>query len=151
MTEFSRNNVKASKLTPTQVLEIKELYAGGVTQGALCRRFGMSVGQIGRIVRGESWVSVGGQATSPQQALLSEAAFAARLREQASAGEGVAKLAEEFRGMLTGTAVAPLRTPPPSPLDGADTPSETDGSATASLADRARAYNLDIEQLRKLP
>ena len=46
---------------------------------------------------------------------------------------------------------APVRTPPPSPLDGADTPSETDGSATASLAERARAYNLDIEQLRKVP
>lgn len=48
-------------------------------------------------------------------------------------------------------AMAAVRTPPPSPLDGGDAPAETDGKATSTLAERARAYDVDIELLRKLP
>ena len=41
-----------------------------------------------------------------------------------------------------------MRSPPPSPLDGADAPSEVDGSALATLESRAAAFGLDIEKLR---
>lgn len=47
---------KAAKLTLEKVLEIKDRYAEGESQGSLARRFAISVGQIGRIVRGEAWV-----------------------------------------------------------------------------------------------
>jgi transcriptional regulator with XRE-family HTH domain len=42
-------------LEPGQVLEIRERYSQGETQGSLCRAFGVSIGTIGRIVRGETW------------------------------------------------------------------------------------------------
>ena len=55
MSKFSRGHTKAAKLTATQVLEIRELYNQGFTQGALSKQFHISVVQIGRIVRGEVW------------------------------------------------------------------------------------------------
>jgi hypothetical protein len=55
MTKFSRTNVRAAKTTATAVLRIRELYNAGWTQGRLSREFHLSVGQIGRIVRGEAW------------------------------------------------------------------------------------------------
>jgi len=142
---FERKNVKASKLTPTQVMEIKARYGEGATQGALCREFGVSVGQIGRIVRGESWGSVSGAAVSPQQAAASEAAFLQRMQARDAAGPAVKALAEEFAAMPKREL---MRSPPPSPLDGADAPSEVDGSALATLESRAAAFGLDIEKLR---
>lgn len=53
--QFRRGNTTARRLTPEQVLRIRERYASGETQGALSREFQVSVGQVGRIVRGESW------------------------------------------------------------------------------------------------
>jgi len=56
MPNFSQGNRRASKLSFPEVAEIRRLYAQGViTQGDLSRRFGVSVIQIGRIVRGEVW------------------------------------------------------------------------------------------------
>lgn len=56
MTEFSPGNRRASKLSIPEVIEIRELYRRGqTTQGALSRRFGVSIVQIGRIIRGEVW------------------------------------------------------------------------------------------------
>lgn len=52
---FNRSNTKAAKLKAEQVIELKRLYAEGWSQGRLSREFQISVGQIGRIVRGESW------------------------------------------------------------------------------------------------
>ena len=43
------------KLSGMSVGEIRRRYSSGETQGALSRDYGVSVGQIGRIVRGESW------------------------------------------------------------------------------------------------
>lgn len=48
------------KLGYGQVQDIRTRYANGATQAQLCREYGMSVGQIGRIVRGESWSDAGG-------------------------------------------------------------------------------------------
>lgn len=55
MSKFNQNNSRASKLSPVQVHEIRSKYAAGYTQASLCREYGISIGQIGRIVRGESW------------------------------------------------------------------------------------------------
>ena len=56
MTKFTPGQHRAAKLAPDQVIEIRRLYAeAGWSQGRLAREFEMSVGQIGRIVRGESW------------------------------------------------------------------------------------------------
>jgi len=55
MGKFQHGNRRSAKLTPTQVLEMRQMYADGATQGQLSRYFGRSVGQVGRIVRGEQW------------------------------------------------------------------------------------------------
>lgn len=55
MSKFGRFNTRAARLSPEQVLEIRQRYAAGETQGSLCRTFSVSVGTIGRIVRGETW------------------------------------------------------------------------------------------------
>jgi hypothetical protein len=49
-------NKRAAKLNPEQVAEMRRLYSEeNWTQGRLARHFAMSVGQVGRIVRGEHW------------------------------------------------------------------------------------------------
>lgn len=56
MNTFSRHNMKGSKLSAGEVLEIRRLYKEpSWTQGRLSREFQVSIVQIGRIVRGESW------------------------------------------------------------------------------------------------
>lgn len=52
---FNRGHSAAAKLTPQQVLEIRDRYNSGWTQGKLSREYQVSIGQIGRIVRGEAW------------------------------------------------------------------------------------------------
>ena len=50
-----RYNTRAAKLTADKVMLMRSAYAGGATQSELSLRYGLSIGQIGRIVRGESW------------------------------------------------------------------------------------------------
>lgn len=79
MSKFRRNHTKSAKLTAEQVLSIRDAYAAGTTQGELARTYQMSVGTIGRIVRGESWTSLGG-AEDPKAVSEAAAASLARLR-----------------------------------------------------------------------
>lgn len=60
VSKHHRGNTRAAKLTPIQVLDIREAYDTGTTQRELCNRYGVSIGTIGRIVRGETWQSYGG-------------------------------------------------------------------------------------------
>lgn len=60
MSKFERNHTKAAKLTGEQVQQIRQRYDDGESQSALCRSYGVSIGQIGRIVRRESWQGIGG-------------------------------------------------------------------------------------------
>lgn len=55
MSKFHPGHRRSAKLSPGQVLEIRELYSEGATQSRLARLYGISVGQVGRIVRGEQW------------------------------------------------------------------------------------------------
>lgn len=65
---FRFKNTAAARLTPGQVVEIRERYAEGESQAALSRAFQVSVNQIGRIVRGESWQRLPmGMATKQEQ------------------------------------------------------------------------------------
>jgi len=139
MGKLGRGNSAASKLSPTQVLTIRERYAQGWTQGSLCREFGVSIVQIGRIVRNEVW-----QSLKPGQVVLSEGEIQASAERilAALSGDSVAKLAEEFDAVLK----EPSKTePPPSPLDGGDTPEEAPGALDALQA-RAKAFGLDIDK-----
>ena len=131
---FERKNSKAAKLTPEDVRAIRKYYAEGATQGDLCRHFGVSVGQIGRIVRGESW---SGKAADGMKTAAEAERSLARVQ---------AMLSDQPPAVMAQTAR--VVAPPPSPLDGADAPSEVDGSALATLESRAQAFGLDIEKLR---
>src|SRR5208337_974748 len=56
--KFRKRNTGSAILTATKVLDIRRRAASGETQGSLSRLFGVGVGQIGRIVRGEVWQNV---------------------------------------------------------------------------------------------
>lgn len=56
MGKFYQHNIpRSAKVTPEAVQQIRALYEQGMTQRELGERFDLSAGQIGRIVRGESW------------------------------------------------------------------------------------------------
>ena len=140
---FSRRNTKAAKLSLSQVQDIREAYAQGATQSALCRHYGVTVGTIGRIVRGETWV---GQARPGEgtQAEIDEsmARFAKMIGAETLADIPAAaeRSHEEF-----------LRRPPPSPLDGGDAPAEASGSGLSALQQRALAYgaaNVMVDEIK---
>lgn len=122
MGKFRRFHTQASILTAEQVLEIRERYwQQNWTQGALARHYGVAVGTIGRIVRGESWQGLGGPGTheaateKPAAQALLEAAED-RIIEQsishgsssdAAAAASLKKLLEMGIEVTQGEAAAP--------------------------------------------
>jgi hypothetical protein len=53
-----------AKLTADDVVVIRELFAaGGVSQAALARKYGVTSGLVSTIVRGETWSHIGGPRT----------------------------------------------------------------------------------------
>lgn len=50
----------SGRLTEEQVVEIRQRYAAGESQPALCVEFGVAEGTVSRVVRGVSWKSAGG-------------------------------------------------------------------------------------------
>lgn len=56
--KLHRLNTKSATLTPHLVLQMRRDYASGMTQGQCAKQYGISVGQVGRIVRGEAWMQV---------------------------------------------------------------------------------------------
>jgi len=123
------------KMTLTGVQEMRELYGQGWTQSALCKRFGVTIGTVGRIVRGEAWMEEAGS-RMPTQA-ESDRTIARLLALQAQVTE------QGVEAVQNGAIVS--RPIPPSPLDGGDTPSEAVG-ASEELQARARALGLDIDK-----
>ncbi len=53
-------NSKAAKMTDTLVIEMRKLYAQGVSQGDLKRKYNLNSGTVSRIVRNEAWKHIGG-------------------------------------------------------------------------------------------
>ena len=116
---FQGRNTRAARLTAGQVVEIRQRYAAGESQGMLSRVFEVSLGQIGRIVRGESWQHVPGAAAGR----LSERESVDWARRMAGNGllksddeaikESAARLMERLRG-------EGVEIPPPPPLEELD-------------------------------
>jgi hypothetical protein len=52
-----------AKLSPAEVATIREAVAGGESRLALAAQYGLSRSHVDRLVRGESWRSVGGPIT----------------------------------------------------------------------------------------
>ena len=147
MNKYARNNSAASKLTPSEVAKIRAQYAQGQTQGSLCREFGVSVVQIGRIVRGEVWQHL------PQQAAVLSPGEIKQREERLlaiSQGDRVATMAQEFEEMLKAEGPAEPTRVHRSPLDDGDIPAESEG-ALSVLEQQARAMGADIEKLRSKP
>lgn len=141
---FERN--KTRKLTQGQVQEMRQFYGEGATQGALAKHYGMSVGQVGRIVRGESWREGAGQRMPTQaegEGILQRLLETQRLKQEREALEAADPLLKE----MFGAPEAAVRRPPPSLLDGGDAPSEVDGSALVRLAEDARGTEQGLDKL----
>lgn len=134
-----RNTSK--KLTAEAVADIRKLYGEGATQGALSRYYGVSIGQIGRIVRGESWQE-GAGSRMPTQAEM-DATLQRMLHLQRQVNEAPELFRQETKDR---------RAPPPSPLDGGDAPSESQGEGLDAVQAKAAALGVDIDKLlRKTP
>ena len=126
---FNRRNVLARKLTGYEVQQIRKAYNEGATQGALARAYGMSVGQIGRIVRGESW-STGFVEQAPSTEEMDQLALRLqKVQEQVKASPPVS------------APLAPVHSAiPPSLLDGGDAPDETQGAGLMTIAEKAKEF-----------
>ncbi len=95
MTAFAARNTKASKLTATQVQEIREFYArGAISQGQLSRDYQVSIVTIGRIVRGEVWQNLTPREPTKQELNESAQRLLAIQQELEAKGvpAGIAKL-----------------------------------------------------------
>lgn len=106
--KFNHRNSRAAKLTPEQIITIRMRYDNEAycTQGKLSREYGVSVQQIGRIVRGEAWQALpGGAAQGP-----SDAAIEARMNDDpalmARSKQAMADMIE--RSKASGEEVKPL-------------------------------------------
>ena len=120
------------KLDWTTVTEMRENYASGMSQGMLSRKYGVSVGTVGRIMRNESWQREGaslrlpGSAYSPPKPVTPENYTELLMRH---AKPAVEEMLQEI-------------SPPPSLLDGGDAPDETAGTGISALQQRAKELGL---------
>lgn len=74
-------NSRTAKMTVSRVLEMRRRYAEGETQSSLARAFDLSVVQVGRIVRGESFREVGGAAQQAPRTADESLREVVRMRE----------------------------------------------------------------------
>jgi len=86
MGKFSKHNSRGAKLDAGRVRALREDYAGGASQGELARKYGLSVGQVGRIVRGEAW-----------QYLQDDAGTAERAQESAERLRALTRMQEAIK------------------------------------------------------
>lgn len=171
--DFNPKENKTRKLTQQQVEEIRHWAAQGATQSSLCRHYGMSIGQIGRIVRGEAWKAslATGPTPAERDGTLARLLARQRLIDATDAEDPMLKtMAKEFQQVLdeprgneaqrefvwpprvdTSDLVAepaPSVEIPLSPLDGGDIPDAVEGAVDV-LQDKARAQGVDIDKLLK--
>jgi hypothetical protein len=103
---------RSSKLTVSQVLEIRKRYALGTRSGELCAAFGISHTTVQNIVTGRTWSRVPGGDRSitrgrwnPRGARASNAKLTEsqvrEIRERVKGGDGYRLLAREFGVMHT--------------------------------------------------
>lgn len=101
MPRFYSGNARSARLTAAQVQTIRTRYqAGGITQGDLAREYQVSVVQVGRIVRGESWQHMPLPAPGPDD-MAAMLARSVRLRAEIQPPEessAVKKMQRELSG-----------------------------------------------------
>lgn len=74
--KFEARNTRSAKLTAGQVIDMRHKYAHlRYTQGRLAREYGLSVVQVGRILRGESWQGLPIEPTSEEIAASARRVF----------------------------------------------------------------------------
>lgn len=149
---FRHNNKQQGnrKLTQEKVRDIRTLYEGGMTQGALAREFDVSVIQIGRIVRYEVWRDAPA-AVPTRAAMQSTQERLAELQGQLERREIPSAEKPSMDSLLTAEPqrdkdlvkefyAAPLRKePPPMALDeDFNPPDETEGSGLKKLQQTAK-------------
>lgn len=94
--QFKPNNRYGAKITVTDVQKMRADYATGkTTQGALSRIYGISVIQIGRIIRYESWQNVPPFVLSGEDLALS-ANRILRIQEEAERRSAAQKMQDEI-------------------------------------------------------
>ena len=88
---------RAAKLTIHEVQQMRHDYASGrFTQGALARRHGVSVFQVGRIIRHECWQHVEELALEPFD-LEQSARRLLAIQEQVNEQKATAKMQDSIR------------------------------------------------------
>lgn len=93
------------RLTPEQVMQIRDYYSQGYTQGSIANYFGISVTHVGRIVRGETW-RAGAALREPSPAEMDSS-----MRRMQALQESIDK-----RGEVVDPWVAAGRPPAPLPI-----------------------------------
>lgn len=118
--KFKAGNRGAAKLTARDIQQMRHDYATGtVTQGDLCRKYNISVIQVGRILRRECWRGVpdfeltafdldasARRLLAIQEEVNRQSATAKMqeaLREERETGRAGDKLLDELTGDLNGT------------------------------------------------
>lgn len=132
-----------TKLTSIDVSDIREAYEMGATQRELCIKYNMSIGQIGRIVRGESWTKV---QMMPSADELEASANRLRALQRGIKVKGLAEQSPAHN------FPPPMKKEPPSPelaermralgmldpLEGGEAPDDGDGSGLAHLIEEGK-------------
>jgi hypothetical protein len=118
---FQNRNSRAAKLTEVQVVEMRARYAKGETQSSLSRVYQVSLVQVGRIVRGESWQHTPG---APGRERLSEEDSLEWARKMLENG-GLRDVGEELeesakRAFVVAQRVEEERRAAPPPLESFD-------------------------------
>lgn len=101
---FGQNNTRAGKLTPAIVYELRQRYVEGWTQGRLAREYQISVGQVGRIVRGEAWQ----QYDNPAKEITTSMKVTQRIHIPEPTKEEIAASLAKLQGMLANPVDKPL-------------------------------------------
>ncbi len=106
---FGPKNRGGAKATVDMVIEIRQRYDAGETQSALCKEFKLSLVQIGRIVRRESWQGV--EELPSDKAIEESASRVAALTKgitEARARSGEGMLEELREGGVQKSALLPV-------------------------------------------
>lgn len=93
MSQFKAGNNKAMKISDSDVVNLKKDYMAGMTQSMLCAKYNISIGQVGRIVRGESRRAV--QIVASEVDLMQSANRLMALQEEMEKRKNFDKAAEE--------------------------------------------------------
>lgn len=141
---FPMGNSKAGKLTRTQVIDIRVKYHQEEwSQGRLARYFGVTIGTIGRIVRGETWQTV--QHPASARAAYQDESHIPLTDEQLSkaAKESEARLLKSL-GMELGKEES---APPAQPEPRADWDSPADESGSSESVTGLDRFQAEVEKI----